>query len=158
GIHRRVAISELRTLAGGAAVGIGFADDDRLRLEFGKRRNDAEALVDRRELIGDAEAYVSVDEGRFALGVEGEEVDRRAGLAGGVVGAAQRMVEEIAGELAAVAGRFRPADARGRQRAANAVDGVVIELAEFLWRAAPVADVRLVPHFEIPRLHFRPPV
>ena len=55
--------------------------------------------------------------------------------------------------LAAAAGRVGAADPGRRQRAAHAVDGVVVELVELLRRAAPVADVRLVPDLPVPRLH-----
>ena len=53
--------------------------------------------------------------------------------------------------LPAVSG---PADFRRRQRAAHGVDGVVVQLVKLLRRAAPVADVRLVPDLPIPRLDF----
>ena len=71
--------------------------------------------------------------------MEGDEVERRALLAGGVVDAAEAVLEEVGHELAAGAGGVRAADARGGQSAADAGDGVVVELAEFLGAAAPVA-------------------
>ena len=60
GIHRAVAIGQLRTLARGATFGIGLADDDRLVLQFGITRDDAEALVDRAKLLGDSHPHVTV--------------------------------------------------------------------------------------------------
>ena len=61
------------------------------------------------------------------------------------------MVEKIAQEFSArAARRFRAADARGRQRAAHAVHGVVVEFEIIRARAVPVADVRLVPDLPIP--------
>ena len=57
-----------------------------------------EALVDGPQLIGDPHAHVAVDEPRRALGVEGDEVERRADLPGGVVRAAQAVLEEVAQE------------------------------------------------------------
>ena len=78
-------------------------------------------------------------------------------FAGRVIRAAQAVLEEVAHERAAAAGDVRSADARRRQRAAHGVDRVVVQLVEFLRRAAPVADVRLVPHLPVPRLDFARP-
>ena len=100
----------------------------------------------------DAEPDVAVDERRPSLGVERHEVDRRADLAGREVGAAQLVLVEVARELAAVAGGVGAADLRRRQRPPHAVDGVVVQLAELLGRAAPVADVGLVPGLPVPGL------
>ena len=96
----------------------------------------AEALVDRPQLVGDAHPHVAVDELRRALGVEGDEVERRARLAGGVVRPAQAVLEEVAQELAAAARGVRPAHPGRGQGAAHGVDGVVVELVELLGRAA----------------------
>src|SRR6185369_8906889 len=100
-------------------------------------------------------ADVAIDVGGPAFGVEREEIDRRAGLAGGEVGAAQLVLEEVARELAAGTRGIRAADARGREGATDAVDGEVVELAKFFRCALPVADVRFVPGFPIPLLDFR---
>ena len=45
-----------------------------------------------------------------------------------------------------------PPTLRRRQRPPHAVDGVVVQLAELLGRAAPVADVGLVPGLPVPGL------
>ena len=80
-----------------------------------------------------AHADVAVDDPRRAFGVEADVVERRTGLAGRVVGAAQAVLEEVAQKLlrarAVRTGDVRPADARRRQRALQAVGGVVVELA-----------------------------
>src|SRR5262245_38121997 len=68
------------------------------------------------------------------------------------------MFQEVAHPLTTASRGVRPADPRGRERAPHPVDGVVVEFAELLRRAAPVADVRLVPGFEVPLLDLRPPV
>ena len=54
------------------------------------------------------------------------------------------------------AGDFGSADPRRRQRALQAVSGVVVQLLKLLGRAAPVADVRLVPDLPVPALDFAP--
>ena len=106
-----------------------------------------EAVVDRRQLVGDAEADVAVDERRAALGVKRDEVDRRADLARREVRAAELVLVEVARELAAAAGGVGPADLRGRQGAAHAVDGVVVQLAELL--AACRASSRCSASFQV---------
>ena len=85
GEHRAVAVGELRSLAGGAAFGIGFADDDRLRLGFRIRGHDAKTGIDRAELVGNAHAHVAVDSGWRTLGVKRHEIERSALLAGGEI-------------------------------------------------------------------------
>jgi hypothetical protein len=78
----------------------------------------AMAPVDRPQLVGDAHLHVAVHDLRGALGVEGEEVDRRARLARGVVGAAQAVLQEVAQERARRPARgVRPAHpGRGQAR------------------------------------------
>lgn len=75
--------------------------------------------------------------------MEGDEVERRAGCAGGVVLATEAVVQE-GGEVAVcgAAGRFAAADAGGREGAADAGDGVVVEGEEFGARAVPICEVR----------------
>ena len=70
------------------------------------------------------------------------------------------MLKEFAGEPAAAAGGVRAADPRGGERAFDPVHGKIVEPQEFLGRALPVADVRLVPHLPVPRLDFllAPPI
>ena len=90
---------------------------------------------------------------RRALGVEGDEVDRGALGAGGVVGAAQAVLEEVAQERVVPARRVRPAYPGRGQGAAHGVHGVVVKLVELLGRPLPVADVGLVPDLPVPALH-----
>src|SRR2546428_10883733 len=86
--------------------------------------------------------------------MERYEVERCADPAGRVVGAAQTMFDEFPCEPATAAGGVRAADLRRGQGAPHGVDSVVVQLAKFFGRPAPVADVRLVPDLPIPRLHF----
>src|SRR5439155_14490354 len=108
-----------RPLTGRATFGVGFANDDGRVLQLGKRRDEAEALVNRAQLVRDAHAHVIVGVSRRALRVEGNEIERRADLAGGVIRAAQAMLEKVARPSPAAARRVRPADARGGERAAR---------------------------------------
>ena len=70
------------------------------------------------------------------------------------------MLEEVAedslGPRAVGAGDVRAADAGGRQRALQAVGGVVVKLLVLFRRPLPVADVRLVPDLPVPALDFAP--
>ena len=111
GVHRAVAVSQLRPLACGATFRVGFADDDRLASEFGIRRHDAEAVLDGAQLCRDAHADVVIRIGGRAFGVEGNEVERGAHLASRVVGSAQAVLDEIARELSAAARGVRAAHA-----------------------------------------------
>src|SRR6185295_11903974 len=78
----------------------------------------------------------------------------RPDLARGVVRAAQAVLDEAAEDLLGACairpGHVRAADARRRQRALQAVSREVVQLLKLLRRAAPVADVRLVPDFPVP--------
>ena len=65
-----------------------------------------------------------------------------------------KVAQDLLGARAVRAGDVRSADARGRQRALEAVGRVVVELHEFFGRAAPVADVGLVPDLPPPALDF----
>ncbi len=61
------------------------------------------------------------------------------------------MRQEAVHEGAAGAGDIGAADTGFGQGAANSVDGVVVQLVKFLWRAGPVGRaVGFVPHLEIP--------
>ena len=95
---------------------------------------------------------MAVHKRRRTLGVEGEEIRRRAALSGRVVGAAHTVFEELTKMFRAAARVIRSAHARGGQGATHRVDGVIVQLVKLLRGAAPVADVRLVPHFPIPAL------
>ena len=106
------------------------------------------------QLVGDSESDVSVHVLGPAFRVERDEIDRRAGLASRVVGASQLVLEEVTRELTAVPGGVRSTDPRGRQCAADGVDGVIVQLPELFGRAAPVADVRLVPGLPVPLFDF----
>ena len=65
-----------------------------------------------RKLIGNAHPHVAVDKCRCPLGVKRNEIEWRAGLASGVVGAAQAMFKKCSREL-----RRRRRPNRGRQLA-----------------------------------------
>src|SRR5688500_9810449 len=72
---------------------------------------------------------------------------------------AQTMLEELAQQLlrsrTVRPGGMRSADASRRKDTLHAVGGVVVEFSELFRRAAPVADVGLVPHFPVPALDLR---
>src|SRR5207248_6917658 len=82
------------------------------------------------------------------------EIEGRADLAGRVIGSTQTMLDEFASESAAAAGGVSAANLRPGQRASHRVGSVIVEFAKSLRRPAPITDVRFVPHFPIPRLHF----
>src|SRR6185369_83846 len=63
------------------------------------------------------------------------------------------MLQKIPGKSSATPGRISSPDPRRGQRPSHPVDGEIMELLEFLRRAAPITDVRFVPHFPIPRFH-----
>ena len=127
-IHRAVAIGVLRirraTEQAAQPFGIGLADDDRRVLAArGTTATISKPLSIARSWLLIAHADVAVDEPRRALGVEADVVERRAGLAGRVVRAAQAVLEEVAQELlrarAVGPGDVRPADPRGRAARAS---------------------------------------
>src|SRR5690606_14514760 len=151
-IHGPVSIGEVIALAGGAAFGIGLANDDWNAGELRVGRDHREAIVDRPKLLSNPHADVAVDVPRRALRVERDEVEGRARLARRVIRSAKAMLDEIARETAAASRGVGAADAGLRNRAANGRHGVVVELQELLARALPVADVRLVPGLPPPGL------
>ena len=151
-IHRAVAIPQLRPLAGRTPFGIGFADDDRRALQLRVRSNDPKAFINDTQLIGDTHPNVAIRVSWRAFGVEGHEIQRRADVSSDAVGATQAVFEEFPHELAAAACDVWSAHPRRRQRAAHARHSIIVQLAELLRRAAPIADVRLVPGFPIPGL------
>ena len=87
-----------RTRAGGAAFGVRFAEDDRHAVEFGEFADDGEAGLDRPELVRQSHPDMAVDQFGPPLGVEADEVELRPHLAGGMVPAADGMLEEGAEE------------------------------------------------------------
>src|SRR4051812_37218322 len=87
------------------------------------------------------------------LGMEGNEIERRAALGAREISAAQAMLQELAREGATAAGGIPAAPPFRRQRAFHAVDGVVVQFEEFVRFAAPIADVGLVPDLPIPGFH-----
>ena len=64
------------------------------------------------------------------------------------------MLDEAAGETAAVTGRVGPANLRRGQRTANARDRVIVQLQKLFWSSAPIANVRFVPNLPVPRFDF----
>ena len=94
--------------------------------------DDGEVVVDAAELVGHAHAHAVLDERRAAFRVERDEVERRAGLAGRVVRARRRVLQERAQHRLRAARHFRAADLRRRQRAAHAFDREVVELVELV--------------------------
>ena len=153
GVHGAVAVAELGALAGGAALGVGLADHDRLLLQLGEGRDDRHGPVDHLQLARDPHLHVAVEESRRALGVEGDEVDGGALPARGVVGTVQAVVEEIAQERIVPARGVWPPHPRRGQGAPHRVDRVVVELVELLGSPLPVVDVGLVPDLPVPALH-----
>ena len=85
--------------AGGAALRIGLAYDDRQLAEFRERCDDLESAVDVTQLELTAHLHAILDESGAPFGVEPDKVERRAGLARGVVLASDDMLQEIAKEL-----------------------------------------------------------
>ena len=162
GIDRAIAVGVVRVLlggAGGAALGVGFREDDGQVVVFRGGGYSAKAVGGGADLVLQAHANVSSlagagrDEARAALGMEGDEVERN-GIAGGGVLVVGAVVEEVGeegdGALAAGAGAAGAADAGVGQRLADAGDGVVVQLQVIGRRALPVADVGLVPDLEVP--------
>src|SRR5437762_13568725 len=64
------------------------------------------------------------------------------------------MFKELPREPATAAGCVRAAHLCLRQGAPHGVDGIIVQLAKFFRRSAPITDVRLVPDLPIPRFHF----
>ncbi len=64
--------------AGGAGFRIGFANNDRQFVEGWKNRYDLEAGCDSFQMTMDVHLRVSVHEPGLTLGVEGNEIKRRA--------------------------------------------------------------------------------
>src|ERR1700686_784082 len=97
---------------------------------------------------------MTIDELWRAFSMKRNEVERRAGLSGRIVGSAQAMLEKVVHEFAAAARSVRSADSRFRQGTPHSSDGIVVELFKLRRRAAPVTDVRLVLNFPVPTLSF----
>src|SRR5262249_5968781 len=104
----------------------GLADDNGFALQLRERRDKGEGGVDGAKLIGDARLHVAVHEFRRALGVEGDEVKRRALLSGGVVGPTQAVLQKVPEKRTATPRGVRAAHPRGGQRPAYGVDGVIV--------------------------------
>ena len=118
GVHHAVAVGVLGIDArrtGGAALRIGLADDDGTSLQLGVGGDDFEALGQVAKLILDAHDHAALGEFGRAFGVEADEIERRAGLAGRIVLAVQGVLEEVAQE-----GRGADAGGAGGVRAADA--------------------------------------
>ena len=125
-IHRAIAIGQLRPLTGRATFGVTLANDNRRVFQLRIRCDDPEAVINGAELIGNPHAHMSVGGCGSAFGMKGDEVERRADLAGRVVGAAQTMFDEIPREPATAAGGVRTADLRRGQPAPYGVDRVIV--------------------------------
>ena len=130
-------------------------------LQLGERRDDAEAVRDGAELVADRpSARGRPTNARRALGVEADEVERRArscrSRSSCRAGSARGSRAGYCCVPRAAPGPVTcgpPMRAVGSARF-SAVGGVVVELVELLRRAVPVADVRLVPDFPVPALDF----
>src|SRR6266700_3317434 len=89
--------------------------------------------------------------------MEGNKVQRngatgcRAGPFGTVF---QKCLQIMSGVAARWPGSRRTTNARVRQRAPYASRGVVIKTVVVFLRAFPIANVRLIPDFQLPRGHF----
>src|SRR5687768_17668174 len=97
---------------------------------------------------------MAVDLPRGALGMEGDEVERRADSVRGVVLAAEAVLEEGPRPVAAAAGGVGTADAGGGEGTAHPGDGVVMKFEELFAGSLPVGDVRFVPGLPVPGAHF----
>ena len=90
------------------------------------------------------------------LGMKRDEVERdrlAVCCAFVVLAMLQKAVEERARFCAGRSRARRSANLRIGQRGSHACDSIVVELEVFLRSAVPIADVRLVPHFEVPGAH-----
>ena len=94
--------------------------------------DDGEVRIDAAKLVRDAHAHPVVDEGRAALGMEGDDVERRARPSVGVVGSRRGVLQERPQHALRTAGHLRTADPRRRQGAAHALDGEVVEPVELV--------------------------
>ncbi len=146
-----------------APFGIGLADDDGRVLQFWKGRDDGEAVGDGAKLIADAHAHMAIRRHlRRPFRVKRDEIQRRADVPRRVVRAVETVLDEVAQDglraRAVWARDFRAADLRGRQGALEPVGGEVVQLHELFGCAVPVTDVRLVPDFPPPCVHFTPAV
>src|SRR5882724_5707642 len=149
-VQRTVAVSILRIgarRAGCAAFRVGFSKNNWSVAPLGKRLHDFETLLDGCELASEAHDDVSVLPFRCAFGMEQDEIELRASFLRDIVTLMGAMIEKTAEELSSFwiggAGRIGAADASSGERAQNGIDGIVVQLEEFVLRALPVADVRL---------------
>src|ERR1044071_3555409 len=101
-------------------------------------------------MVGNAHADVAIFEARGAFGVEGNQIERRAGFSGGVIRAAEAVLNEVLEPARVAAGYFRAADARLGQGTAHGVGRIVVELVKFVGSALPIGDVGFVPDFPEP--------
>src|SRR6266404_2233786 len=89
--------------------------------------------------------------------MEQDEIELRASFLRDIVTLMGAMIEKTAEEVSSFriggAGRIGTADASFGERAQNGIDGVIVQLEEFVLRALPVADIRLVPNFPEPSFY-----
>ena len=161
GEERAIAIAILRInrlRAGCAAIWVGLANDDGFVRQFGIACHNRKTTIDILQLCSNTSFDVPSDKLRLAFSVKGHKVDWGTDGAGGIVHPAQAMVEKVAQELDRMcvtgAGHMRTAHPRGRQRPFYRIHCVVVGLVIFFWRALPIEDVWLVPHFPIPGFYF----
>ena len=170
GIHRPIAIRIGRVLlgrAGRAALRIGLRQNNRQIAVLRRRAHNAESIGRCVQLVADPHPHMS----RFprprrnpswaALGMEAHEVQRNrlARLSVLVVRAViEKFLQKAARPRRSRPGNRRPANNRPRQRLPHPCHRIVVQLEVLLRRALPVADVRLVPHLEIPRRNLSPAV
>ena len=164
-VHRPVPVGVLRVgthRTRGTAFGIRFANHDGRVAQLRVRRDDLKTVRDGLELIADAHPHVAFDDPRRSLGVKRHEIERRSDLAGGMVGAAEAVLDEIPENLLrprTIRSRdFGPADPGLRQRTFEAVSGEVVQLLKLLRCTAPIPDVRFVPHLPIPGRNLSPAI
>ena len=118
--------------------------------------HDLESLIGIAQVGGESHLYPPLNYFRLALGVEGDEVERRARLPCGIVVSTrtvlQKLLKVVCGLCVTRAGCRRAAYSGFGQGAPHAIYRIVIKAVVFLRSTAPVADVGLIPNLPVPRL------
>ena len=102
------------------------------------------------ELVAHVHLDVPSDDGRSPFGVEADEVEARAGLAGDGVGPRRAVLEELRQESPVRRGHRRSTDRRVRQHGVHRRFREVVEPVVFGGRAVPVPNIGLVPQLPLP--------